>query len=266
MSYQLDALTCGYASGCPVVVMVQPTHHRKSDHLVACILNGRTRAVLFRDLLSNTLMWSCPVEVPHIRIQNALELRLLQDQQMVETFLPYAPQEPFTDGIRSWGMNRRFEQLDAAGFRHPNKAGPKFAIVISNQILGRLLIGGGFSQLLCHPRIGRRSCHTDMDHLARFQFDNKESEERSKEQVSHLQEVACPDLSGVGAQKGRPLLASWLVCVNRPHVLLDGALAHPNAQFQQFSANALSTPESIRHLPDQGDGFGGYFRLVGRGL
>jgi hypothetical protein len=69
-------------------------------------------------------------------------------------------------------------------------------------------------------------------HLARFQFDKKESEERSKEEVSHLQEVAGPDLSGVVAQKGCPRLASWLVGSNSSHILLDGALAHPNAQFQ----------------------------------
>jgi hypothetical protein len=31
---------------------------------------------------------------------------------------------------------------------------------------------------------------------------------------------------------GRPLLASWLVSTNRPHVLLNGSLADPKAQFQ----------------------------------
>ena len=80
--------------------------------------------------------------------------------------------------------------------------------------------------------------------------------------------VAGPDLSGVVAQEGRPRLASWLVCTNSPHVLLNGALADPKAQFQQFTTDPFSPPESIlrRHLPDQGDGFRGYFRLVGRGL
>jgi hypothetical protein len=43
------------------------------------------------DLLPNALMWSCSVEVGHIRIQNALELPLMQDQQMIETLLPDAP-------------------------------------------------------------------------------------------------------------------------------------------------------------------------------
>jgi hypothetical protein len=86
-------------------------------------------------------MRSCLVEVGDIGIEHSLQLLLLQDEQVVQAFFSDAPQEPFTHGIRSWGMNRRFKQLDAAGFRHPNKARPKFAIVISNQILGRLPIG-----------------------------------------------------------------------------------------------------------------------------
>ena len=70
------------------------------------------------------------------------------------------------------------------------------------------------------------------------------------------------------AEKRAPLLPSCLLGANMLHVLLDGALADMNAQFQEFSANPFCTPESIlfRHLPDQGDGFGGDFRLVGRSL
>jgi hypothetical protein len=36
-----------------------------------------------------------------------------------------------------------------------------------------------------------------VDHLARLEFYDEEREERSKEQICHLQEVAGPDLSGV---------------------------------------------------------------------
>src|SRR6266496_4787444 len=152
--HQLDFRTSALASGYPMVVMVQSAHDRKSDHLVPCTMRGLGWSALSRNLLLDPLMRSCLVEVLHIGIEHPLQLLLLQDEQVIQAFFSDAPQEPFTDGIRSWGMNRRFEQLDAAGFRHPNKAGPKFAIVISNQILGHLPIGGGFSQLLCHPRIG----------------------------------------------------------------------------------------------------------------
>jgi hypothetical protein len=111
-----------------VVVVVQPTHDRTSDHLVACILSTRNRSELFRDLLLDPLMRPCQVEVGHIRIQNALELLLLQDQQMVEAFLSYTPQETLTDGIGLGSMNRRFEQLDATGRCHSAETGSILAV------------------------------------------------------------------------------------------------------------------------------------------
>ena len=132
-----------------MVVMVQPTHHWKSDHLVAYILSTRNQSALYRDLLLDALMRPCLVKVPHIRLEDTLKLLLLQDQQMIEAFLSDAPQETLTKGIGSWSMIGRFEDLDTANFRHPSKARPKFVVVISYQIRGRMSIRGGFSKLLC---------------------------------------------------------------------------------------------------------------------
>src|SRR5947209_8097462 len=65
-----------------------------------------------------------------------------------------------------------------------------------------------------------------------------------------------------------PLLTSWRLCANVPHVLLDGALADMHPQFQQFTPHPFSPPEPIvlGHLPDQGDGFLGDLGLVRSGL
>jgi hypothetical protein len=78
-------------SGYPSVVMVETTHSRKSDHLVPCILRGRSRFAPFRNLLLNPLMRSGPVEIHHILIEHALELLLVKNQQVVEAFLPHTP-------------------------------------------------------------------------------------------------------------------------------------------------------------------------------
>ncbi len=213
-------------------------------------------------------MRPCLVEVHDIRIQDPLELLLLKDQQVVQAFLPYAPHEAFADGIGAWRMIWGFEYLDAASCRHTSKARSKFGIVIPNQVLWRLSIGRGFSELLGRPCIRRRACHADMDHLTRLQFDDEECKERPKEQVSHLQEVTCPDLSGVVAQKGRPPLASWLLCANSSHVCLNGSLADAMAQLQEFSPNPFSAPESVvrRHFSDQGNRFLGDLGLARSGL
>jgi hypothetical protein len=71
-------------------------------------------------------------------------------------------------------MNRRFEDLDRARFRHTSKARPKLAIIITNQILRPLPIRGGFPKLLCYPGIRRRAGHADMDHPSRLQFYDEE--------------------------------------------------------------------------------------------
>src|SRR6266567_4187007 len=112
--------------------MVQPTHDRKSHYLGACILRRRNRSEPFRDLLRNPLMGSCLVEVDHIRIEHALELLLLKDQQMIQAFLTNTSQEAFTDGIGSGSVNGGFEQLDATSRRHSAETGSKLAVVITD--------------------------------------------------------------------------------------------------------------------------------------
>ncbi len=163
--HQLDARTYGIASCDPLIVVVQPTHDRKSDQLVPCILGGKNRSALLWDLLLDALMRPCLVKVHHIRLKDTLKLLLLQDQQMVQAFLSDAPQEALADGIGLWGMNRRFEDLDRARFRYPSKARPELAIVITNQVLRCEPIRGRFSQLLGHPGIRRRSGHAHVDNL-----------------------------------------------------------------------------------------------------
>ena len=121
--------------------------------------------MLFRDLLSNALMGSSPVEVYHVLIEHALELLLAEDQQVVQAFLSDTPQKAFTDRIGSGSVNRRFEQLDATCPRHPIKARPKSAVVITNQVLWCVPIGSGFPQLLRHPGIGWQASDADVDHL-----------------------------------------------------------------------------------------------------
>ncbi len=111
-------------------------------------------------------MQSCLVEVGDIGIEHALELPLMQDQQVVEAFLSDTPHEALADGIGPWCMNGGSEHLNPTGGRYPSKARSEFVIVITNEIFRCLPIGGGFPEVLGHPGIGRRSSDTDMDDLA----------------------------------------------------------------------------------------------------
>ena len=99
----------------------------------------------FWKLLPDPLMRSCQVEVGHIPIENPVELLLVEDQQVVKAFLSHTPQEAFADRIGSWGVRRCFEYLNSTRCRHTSETGPKFAIVITNEVLGCLPIRRGFS-------------------------------------------------------------------------------------------------------------------------
>src|SRR5215470_6000372 len=154
------------------------------------------------------------------------------DEQVIEAFMSYTAEEALTDGIGSRSVNRRFKQLDATGPRHSAETGSILPVVIIDQILRSLPIRGRFSQLLGHPGISWRSWRcvdSDMDHSSCLELDEEEGKERPKEKVSHLQEVTGPNVRRVITQKCAPLLTSWRLCANRPHVLLDGALADPQA-------------------------------------
>src|SRR5215470_12182109 len=82
-----------------------------------------------RDLLLDPLMRPGPVEVVYVCMEDALELLLLQDEQMIETFATHTAQKPFTDGVGTRGVIGRFEYLDATRLGNPSKVHTKFAII-----------------------------------------------------------------------------------------------------------------------------------------
>jgi hypothetical protein len=123
------------------------------------------------------------VEVAYISVEYPLELLLMQDEQVIETLASHTPEKAFTDGIRSRGVIRGFENLNITRLRNSREAHPKLAIMITDEVLLPLAIGGGLPKLLCDPSVGRTSCDADVDHSARFQFDNEEGEQGAEKQV-----------------------------------------------------------------------------------
>ena len=118
----------------------------------------------------------------------------MQDEQVIETLTPHTSEKPLTDGIRARGVIRSFENLDVTRLRNPSEAHPKLAIVITDEVLRPHTKGGGFPKLLCGPGVGGISCHADVDHFARVQFDDEEGEQRAEEEVGDREKVAGPDL------------------------------------------------------------------------
>jgi hypothetical protein len=85
-------------------------------------------------------MRSCLVEVHHIRIEDTLDLPLMEDQQVIEAFLSHTPQEALTDRIGSGSVIRSLEDFNCTCRCHSDETGSKLAIVITEKILRCLSI------------------------------------------------------------------------------------------------------------------------------
>jgi hypothetical protein len=75
-----------------------------------------------------------------------------------------------------------------------------------------------------------------------------------EQQVSDWQEIAGPDLPGMSAQEGRPVLTPWPSRTHVSHVFLDRSLADAKTQLEPFAADPFGSPEQILrcHFLDQG--------------
>ena len=175
--------------------MVEPTQDREGEDLAAL---GIWWQWLW-SLLLDALMRPGSVEAVPIRVEHALELLLMQDEQMIEALTPYTAEEPLTDGIRARDVIRSFKNLNVTRLRNPSEAHPKLAIVITDEVLRPHTKGGGFPKRFGSPSVGGRSCHADVDHFARVQFDDEEGEQRVEEEIRDREEVAGPDLLGMRA-------------------------------------------------------------------
>jgi hypothetical protein len=100
-------------------------------------------------------MWPGSIEVLNVGVQHAVELLLMQDKQIIETFATHTPQKTFTDGIRSRGLIRCCEHFDSTCVRNPRETGPKLAIVVPEKIFRFLSKRRGFTQRYALPK--RRS-------------------------------------------------------------------------------------------------------------
>ena len=92
------------------------------------------------------------VKVERIPVEYTMELLLLEDKQMIETLATHTSEKAFTHGIRSRGVIRDFENLDPTRLPNTGEVHPKLAIVITDEILRSLSIGGGFSNRYVRPK------------------------------------------------------------------------------------------------------------------
>jgi hypothetical protein len=146
--------------------MVEPTQDREGEDLAALRIWWQWPSGSLRNLLLDALMRPGSIEVVHVCVEHAVELLLMHDEQMIEALTSHTAEEALTDGIGSRGVIRGFENLNMTRCSKPRKTHPKFAIVITDEVLRSHSVGCGFSKLLRGPSVGGRACHAHMDYFA----------------------------------------------------------------------------------------------------
>ena len=241
-------------SCCSSVVVMQTTQdrdghdgHRRGGHPRRFSLSG--------DGLRYSLVRSRCIEVGAVRAQDMEQLTLMENEEVIEAFAPDATQKPLADGVRARCPDGRAQHLDPAARRDTGELRTEFGIVVTDQEARRHPKRRGLTQLLGDPRVGRVPRDTDMDNPTRAQVDDEEREECAETQVDDWQEVARLHGIGVVMEERRPRLATRARRAYPAHVALNGALADPDPELEEFTTDALRAPQPIllRHPFDQRD-------------
>lgn len=144
------------------------------------------RSLRLWDLLFDALMWPRVIEILHIVLEHAIDMVLMEDEDVIKTFAPHTSKKAFTYSVCTWGMIGSSEDLDRARRCSPGESRSELSIVIVHEILGYLPIRRGFPKLLGYPGISRKLREGHMDDFARFQLDDEEGKQRAEEGIGDL--------------------------------------------------------------------------------
>ena len=82
------------------VVMMQPTEHWNCDDLAVRVYFRNHSGRGYRNGTRNTLMRSSHVEVGNIRLEHAVQVKLVQNEYVIQAFAANASHKALTYGIR----------------------------------------------------------------------------------------------------------------------------------------------------------------------
>ncbi len=93
-------------------------------------------------LLCNALMGSRMIEVGYILFNAPVQLRLIHNEEMIQTFPAERPNEAFTNGITIRGMVGKTQFFNPTAVREAGKPTTIFGIVIPDQVFRCVAIRG----------------------------------------------------------------------------------------------------------------------------
>ena len=176
--------------------------------------------------LADSLVRSGPVEVRTIHCENALQMDLAEEKDVVQAFPAQGADEALDVGGRLGREDRCPNHSDARATGDAVEGGGELAVVVAEQELRAVAERSEVSQLLDDP--GGGGCHRGrgMDELPRFEVGHHEDIMAAEPEVANLDEVAGPDARSLLAKEGGPTLAVRRLDAGPAQVPLDGSLGN----------------------------------------
>ena len=187
----------GSSGGSSVVMMKAAEDRERDDAPLVGAIGG------YRSLLAKSLVRARGVVVARVLGDDALEVPVIEHQQVVEALTAQRAEEALADGVHVRRAHGGADHSDARGPGERIEVGPELVVAIANQEPQRGAERGRVAKLLRHPSLRRDPCRRCEHDFAGGEFDEHKREGGPEEHVVGLQEVAGPSLLSVVSQVRR---------------------------------------------------------------
>src|SRR6202023_1188812 len=196
-------------------------------------------------------MRSDVVVIAGIGSQNSAQMRLAQDNDVVQALAPDRSDQPFGKAVwprRGW-CGRPVP--DAHGAQSACDDAAIDPIPIADEVARSLIPRKCLRDLTCNP-FGRGICgDVDPDEVSAVEPDDDERIEQVETDSWNNEQVHGGNVRRVVTQEGSPALAGWPPSFD--HILGDARLRDLKPELEQFAVDARRAPKRIfdAHPPDQ---------------
>lgn len=167
-----------------------------------------------------------------------------ENDDVIQTFAPYAAEESLTDRVHQRCLNRCALYLDPSTLRNTIKFSTELAVIIANDELGSFTEWRDVPQLLRCPLRSWGTSNTNVHNASRIDIDDEERKDRSEPDIVGLQEITRPDR--MVSQERAPILpAREFRWSGLDHMSLDRAFCDSDAKLEQFAAYSFRSPQDI---------------------
>src|SRR5438094_505118 len=196
-------------------------------------------------------MRSYAIVIVRVGFQDATQMHLAQDNDVVHALTPDRSDQPFGKAIlprRGW-CGRLVP--DAHGTQSACDDRTVDAITVPDHVARSLVPGECLRYLTRDPFGGRMCCDVDPDEVSSVEPDDDEGIEQVETDSWNDEQVHGGNVRRVVTQEGSPSLAGWSPPFD--HVLGDARLRYLKPEFEQLAVNAWRAPKRIfdTHPPDQ---------------